>query len=70
VTDLRALYAQQVAERGFRADPVQAAVVDRLSDLRQRLITGREADSSLVRRLFGAFGGKTAAEPVRGLYLW
>jgi cell division protein ZapE len=70
VTDLRALYAQQVAERGFRADPVQAAVVDRLSDLRQRLITGREADSSLVRRLFGALGGKTAAEPVRGLYLW
>jgi cell division protein ZapE len=70
VTDLRALYAQQVAERGFRADPVQAAVVDRLSDLRQRLIAGREADSSLVRRLFGALGGKTAAEPVRGLYLW
>jgi cell division protein ZapE len=70
VTDLRALYAQQVAERGFRADPVQAAVVDRLNDLRQRLITGREADSSLVRRLFGALGGKTAAEPVRGLYLW
>jgi cell division protein ZapE len=70
VTDLRALYAQQVAERGFRADPVQAAVVDRLSDLRQRLITAREADSSLVRRLFGALGGKTATEPVRGLYLW
>ncbi|MDB6158103.1 MAG: hypothetical protein JWO04_1809, partial [Gammaproteobacteria bacterium] len=52
VTDLRALYAQQVAERGFRADPVQSAVVDRLSDLQQRLITAREADSSLVRRWF------------------
>jgi predicted ATPase len=70
VTDLRALYAQQVAERGFRADPVQAAVVDRLSDLRQRLITAREADSSLVRRWFSAFGGKPASEPVRGIYLW
>jgi cell division protein ZapE len=70
VTDLRTLYAQQVAERGFRADPVQAAVVDRLSDLRQRLITAREADSSRVRRWFSAFGGKTASEPVRGIYLW
>jgi cell division protein ZapE len=70
VTDLRALYAQQVAERGFRADPVQAAVVDRLSDLQQRLVTAREADSSLVRRWFSAFGRKTASEPVRGIYLW
>jgi predicted ATPase len=70
VTDLRALYAQQVAERGFRADPVQAAVVDRLSDLRQRLISAHEADSSRVRRWFSAFGGKTASEPVRGIYLW
>jgi cell division protein ZapE len=70
VTDLRALYAQQVAERGFRADPVQAAVVDRLSDLRERLITAREADSSRVRRWFSAFGAKTATEPVRGIYLW
>jgi predicted ATPase len=70
VTDLRALYAQQVAERGFRADPVQAAVVDRLSDLRERLSAAREADSSRVRRWFSAFGAKTASEPVRGIYLW
>jgi len=70
VTDLRALYTQQLAHRGFRADPVQASVVDRLNDLRQRLITAREADSSLVRRWFGAFSGKTASEPVRGVYLW
>jgi cell division protein ZapE len=68
--DLRALYAQQVAERGFRADPVQAAVVDRLSDLQQRLITARDADSSRVRRWFSAFGAKTASEPIRGIYLW
>jgi cell division protein ZapE len=70
VTDLRALYTQQLAERGFRADPVQAAVVDRLSDLRQRLITAREADSSRVRRWFSAFGSKTASEPICGIYLW
>src|ERR1700730_16208603 len=68
--DLRALYAQQLAERDFRADPVQAAVVDRLDELRRRLIAAREADSSLVRRWFGALGGKTAAQPVRGIYLW
>jgi cell division protein ZapE len=70
VTDLRALYTQQLAQRGFRADPVQAAVVDRLGDLRQRLITAREPDSSLVRRWFGALGRKTESEPVRGIYLW
>jgi len=35
VMDLRSLYTLQLAERGFRADPVQAAVVDRLNDLRQ-----------------------------------
>ena len=70
VTDLRALYAQQVAERGFRADPVQAAIVDRLNELRQRLINAREADSSRVRRWFSAFGSKAASDPVRGIYLW
>ena len=67
---LRELYAQQLSERGFRPDPVQAAVVDRLDDLRQRLISAGEADSSIVRRWFGAFGNKSAADPVRGLYLW
>ncbi|MFL6601294.1 MAG: cell division protein ZapE [Steroidobacteraceae bacterium] len=70
VMDLRALYSRQLAERGFRADPVQAAVVDRLSDLRQRLVTSREANTSRVRRWFSAFGSNTASEPVRGIYLW
>jgi cell division protein ZapE len=64
------LYAQQLSERGFRADPVQAAVVGRLDDLRKRLIATREADSSLVRRWFGALGAKSATDPERGLYLW
>jgi cell division protein ZapE len=67
---LRELYAKQLTERGFRRDPVQAAVVDRLDDLRQRLISARESDSSIVRRWFSALGSKSAAEPVRGLYLW
>jgi cell division protein ZapE len=70
VTDLRALYTQQLAERGFHPDPVQAAVVDRLNDLRQRLTAAHHADSSVVRRWFGALGSKASAEPVRGTYLW
>ncbi len=67
---LRELYAQQLSERGFRPDPVQAAVVDRLDDLRQRLIAAREADGSIVRRWFSALGSKSTSEPVRGIYLW
>src|SRR3954468_2121918 len=67
---LRELYTQQLSERGFRPDPVQAAVVDRLDDLRERLIAARESDGSIVRRWFGALGNKSAAEPIRGIYLW
>src|SRR5579859_2616748 len=68
---LAALYTQQLAERGFRADPVQAAVIDRLEHLRERLIASQEADSSLMRRWLGALtSNKAAIEPIRGLYLW
>jgi cell division protein ZapE len=68
--NLRELYAQQLSERGFRSDPVQAAVVARLDDLRQQLVDAREADGSIVRRWFSALSSKSASEPVRGLYLW
>lgn len=68
--DLRQLYAQQLAERGFEPDPVQAVVLDRLEDLRQRLIAGRETEASIVRRWFSALSGKSASEPERGIYLW
>ena len=68
--DLRALYTQQLAERSFRADPVQAATIGQLDDLRQRLITAYEAGSSFLRRWIGALGGSSASEPVRGIYLW
>jgi cell division protein ZapE len=66
---LRDLYAQQLAERGFRPDPVQATVVSRLDDLRQRLIVARDSDTSIVRRWFSALGSKPASVPVRGIYL-
>jgi cell division protein ZapE len=68
--NLRDLYAQQLSERGFRADPVQAAVIDRLDDLRERLLAARESDGSVVRRWFSAFGSKPTPEAVRGIYLW
>lgn len=68
--NLRELYAQQLSERGFRSDPIQAAVIDRLDDLRQRMITAHETDASIVRRWFSALGSKSASEPVRGIYLW
>jgi len=51
--DVHALYARQVAERGFSSDPVQLAVVDRLDDLRSRVVATRESDSSLLRTLAG-----------------
>ena len=52
VTDLRALYAQQLAERGFQTDPAQLAAVARLDDLRRRLIDSGAARASPVRRFF------------------
>src|SRR3569833_2516172 len=68
--NLRELYTHQVSERGFRPDPVQAAVIDRLDELRQRLIAARETDGAIVRRWFSVLSSKTQSEPVRGLYLW
>ncbi len=69
-TDLRTLYAEQLAGRDFRPDPVQACVVARLEKLRSDLIRARTASSSLVRRWFSALGSKSASGPVRGIYLW
>jgi cell division protein ZapE len=68
--ELRALYTQQVGQRSFRTDPAQLAVVDRLDDLRRRLIAARESESSIVRRLLGRLGTCSGQGPQRGLYLW
>jgi cell division protein ZapE len=68
--DLRALYNRQLSERGFRADPIQSAIVDRLEGLRTRLVAARETESSFVKRWLGAFGGNTTPDLVRGIYLW
>jgi cell division protein ZapE len=62
----RALYAQELAARGFRPDPAQEAAVDALEDLRSRLIE-REAGAARPRRWLTRW---RAPQPVRGLYLW
>ena len=66
VQDLRAAYAREVTERGFQLDPAQLAVIEKLDDLRSRLIASRKSERpwrwsrSKVRRV----------QPERGLYLW
>jgi cell division protein ZapE len=65
---LRELYERQLAERGFRADPAQLAIVGRLEALRSRLIAARHSRASLGGRLLRVIRrGAPAGE--RGLYL-
>lgn len=68
--DLRELYAQQAAERGFTTDPMQQAAVARLDELRTRLIGVDEVHSRRLRRWIAGLGGHSAQAQVRGLYLW
>jgi cell division protein ZapE len=66
---LREIYERQIAERGFRADPAQVAVVGRLEALRSRLIAADRTSRSIRGRLFRSLKTHPAA-PVRGIYLW
>jgi cell division protein ZapE len=67
---LREAYERQVAERGFRADPAQLAIVSRLEALRSRLIADRHSRTSLGGRLLRVIGGRSTSAPEQGLYLW
>lgn len=67
---LRALYARELQERGYREDPAQLAVVDKLEDLRSRLITRQSQNESFPLRLLGRLTGRRQRAPVRGIYLW
>ncbi|MGH8299062.1 MAG: cell division protein ZapE [Steroidobacteraceae bacterium] len=67
---LRELYERQIAERGFRADPAQLAIVSRLEALRSRLIAARRSRASLGARLLHAIRPRGAPTTERGLYLW
>jgi cell division protein ZapE len=61
-----ALYAQELARSGFRADPAQQTAVDALEDLRGRLIE-RESAKASPRRWFERLRRPSGE---RGLYLW
>jgi cell division protein ZapE len=67
---LRETYERQIAQRGFRADPAQLAIVSRLEALRGRLIARHHARASFGGRLLRAIGHHTVPAPERGLYLW
>src|SRR5579883_2596656 len=64
--DLHALYSRALAERGFLADAAQLEAVERLEDLRRRLIA---SSPRAARRRWLPLRGK-APEPQRGIYLW
>ena len=67
---LREIYERQIAERGFRSDPAQLAIIGRLEALRSRLIAAHHSRASLGGRLLRALGGRDAPTAERGLYLW
>ncbi len=66
---LHAIYSRRLAEYGFESDPAQLVAVDKLDDLRQRLLTAR-ANASGLRRWISRLAGNSVREPQRGLYLW
>ena len=67
---MRAAYARQIEERGFRPDPAQLAAVDALEDVRTRLITIADVAPSGTARLLAKIGLARAPHAERGLYLW
>jgi cell division protein ZapE len=67
VSDLRGLYARELAARGFSADPAQLAALARLDALRRRL---SRAPRAWLPRLLRALTQRRPDVPVRGLYLW
>jgi cell division protein ZapE len=67
---VRAAYARQIEERGFRKDPAQLSAVDALEDLRTRLISAADAAPSGAVRLLAKIGLARAPHAERGLYLW
>jgi cell division protein ZapE len=69
---LREIYRRRLAECGFHSDAAQLTAVEKLDDLRGRLVSAHDAtNSSPLRRWFGNLVGASATrQPERGLYLW
>src|SRR5580700_9920182 len=64
------LYEQQVAARGFDADPAQLTAVARLDELRSRLLAAHSAPDTRVPRWLAGLTGRAPHAAPRGLYLW
>lgn len=66
---LPAIYARELALRGFRDDPAQAAGIAELERVRREVL--RAETVSRAARLLTRFSGRPAhGAPVRGAYLW
>ncbi|HSQ69115.1 MAG TPA: cell division protein ZapE [Steroidobacteraceae bacterium] len=62
-------YRESLKRHGYTADPAQQHAVERLEDLRRRLLRSRDSDRGIVGRLRRLTSGGSP-ELVRGLYLW
>jgi len=67
---LRDVYTRRLAERGFKPDAAQQAAVDKLDDVRRRLIGAHASNRVTFRRWVGGLIGGSTRKPERGLYLW
>ena len=67
-TGLRATYAEQTRERGFKEDAAQLAAVKELDDLRTRLIE-TQASASFTDQWLTKLGVRKRKGPQRGVYL-
>ncbi|HTT02691.1 MAG TPA: cell division protein ZapE [Steroidobacteraceae bacterium] len=66
--ELRELYARELAARNFSADAAQLAALEKLVELRGRLLAARRADAALLRRWLRPLRG-AHWQGQRGLYL-
>ena len=67
---LHRLYAEQQQRHGFARDKAQELAIDRLEALRTRLVEKPRDFGFFARRMLSLLPGRTALEPMRGLYLW
>jgi len=67
---LHALYKDALQRHGLQQDRAQDQAVDRLEDLRHRLIDQPREFGFFTRRMLQLLPGRTTLEPVRGIYLW
>ena len=66
---LRQRYQRALAQRHFQSDPAQLEALERLEDLRERLLRAADTAAPLPHWL-AALGRARERTPVKGLYLW